>query len=72
MLGDGYRDVEQAAQFGIEALLVSSDRPIRSVWQRANELGMLMRAIPTPASAGYLDELEKWAPAAREFSAPEL
>ncbi|GAA5099887.1 helix-turn-helix domain-containing protein [Nocardia iowensis] len=72
LLGEDNRDVEQAAQLGIEALTASQDRPIRSVWQRANDLGALMRAIPTRASEGYLEELEKWAPAAREFAAPEL
>ncbi|MET8648374.1 hypothetical protein [Nocardia aurea] len=72
MLGEGTRDVEQAAQLGIEALSASSDRPIRSVWQRANDLAVLLRAIPTAASEGYLTELEKWSPSAREFAAPEL
>lgn len=72
LLGEEDRDVEQAAQFGIEALAASQDRPIRSVWQRANDLGALLRAIPTQASAEYLAELESWAPAAREFAAPEL
>lgn len=72
LLSEENLDVEQAVQLGIEALTASRDRPIRSVWQRANDLGALLRAIPTQASAGYLAELESWAPAAREFAAPEL
>ncbi|MFQ6326960.1 hypothetical protein ACLMAL_12565 [Nocardia sp. CWNU-33] len=71
LLGDEGRDVERAAQLGIDALTASRDRPIRSVWQRAHDLGAILRAIPTQASAGYLNELEKWSPAAREFAAPE-
>ncbi|WP_280395903.1 hypothetical protein [Nocardia brasiliensis] len=59
-------------QLGIEALTASQDRPIRSVWQRANDLAVLLRAVPTGASTRYLDELEAWAPAVREFAAPEL
>ncbi|MEV4126951.1 hypothetical protein [Nocardia sp. NPDC049707] len=65
------RDVEQAAQLGVEALAQSTDRPIRSVWQRAHDLGELMETVPSSGSAGYLDELHEWAPAAREFAAPE-
>ncbi|WP_433574882.1 helix-turn-helix domain-containing protein [Nocardia brasiliensis] len=72
LLGDEDRDVEYAVQLGIEALTASQDRPIRSVWQRANDLAVLLRTIPTAAATRYLDELETWAPAAREFAAPEL
>ncbi|NQE65964.1 hypothetical protein NG2371_00404 [Nocardia gamkensis] len=72
MLGAGRRrDVEQAAQLGVEALEVSSDRPIRSVWQRAHELGALIRAIPARGPGEYLDSLQEWSSSAREFSAPE-
>ncbi|MEU2030111.1 hypothetical protein [Nocardia amamiensis] len=72
MLGGGRRrDVEHAVRLGIEALEVSSDRPIRSVWQRAHELGKIIEAIPTRASDEYLGSLAAWSSTARKFSAPD-
>ncbi|WP_040794945.1 hypothetical protein [Nocardia higoensis] len=65
-----YRDVDQAVSLGVEALAASSDRPIRSVWQRAHELGDLIGPIPARASADYLDTLREWNTTAREFAAP--
>jgi hypothetical protein len=72
MLGAGRRrDVERAICLGVEALEASSDRPIRSVWQRAHELGASMRTLPARSSGEYLDFLQEWSSSAREFSAPE-
>ncbi|MER7454333.1 hypothetical protein ABTW96_29050 [Nocardia beijingensis] len=71
MLGAGRRDVERAAHLGVEALDTSSDRPIRSVWQRAHELGAIIGAIRSRASDEYLGSLREWSSTAREFSAPE-
>lgn len=63
-------DVEQAVSLGVEALAASSDRPIRSVWQRAHELGDLIGPIPARASADYVATLREWSTTAREFAAP--
>ncbi|MEU1958784.1 hypothetical protein [Nocardia sp. NPDC019255] len=72
MLGAGRRrDVERAAQLGVEALDASSDRPIRSVWQRAHELGAIIGAIRARGSDEYLGSLLEWSSSARDFSAPE-
>ncbi|MFR9767111.1 helix-turn-helix domain-containing protein [Nocardia sp. SC052] len=71
MLGAGCRDVERAAYLGVEALNTSSDRPIRSVWQRAHELGAIIGAIRARGSDEYLGSLRAWSSSAREFSAPE-
>ncbi|MGW4714530.1 helix-turn-helix domain-containing protein [Nocardia sp. NPDC004260] len=72
LLGAGrHRDVERAARLGVEALEASSDRPIRSVWQRAHELGAIIGTIPAHGAGEYLDSLRKWSSSARGFSAPE-
>ncbi|WP_433684078.1 hypothetical protein [Nocardia sp. CA-119907] len=64
-------EVEHAAQLGIEALATSHDRPIRSVWQRAHELGEVIGAIPTATSKDYIETLRDWSSSARHFAAPE-
>ncbi len=72
MLGAGrHRNVERAVRLGIEALEASSDRPIRSIWQRAHELGVIIEAIPARGSDEYLGSLRQWSSTAREFSAPK-
>ncbi|MEU1952092.1 helix-turn-helix domain-containing protein [Nocardia rhamnosiphila] len=71
MLGGGLRDIDSAAQLGIEALEASKDRPIRSVWQRAHEFGHAIEAIPSRASQAYLESLRTWSTNARRFSASE-
>ncbi|MFI5503463.1 hypothetical protein ACIA5E_30780 [Nocardia asteroides] len=53
-------EVEQAVHFGIEALDASADRPIRSVWQRANELGPLLVAHNPEPSRDYIERLAQW------------
>lgn len=65
-------DLEQAVHLGIKALSVTSDRPIRSVWQRAQELGAAVRSVPSAASSEYLDYLRGWSTAVREISGPEV
>lgn len=65
-------DLEQAVHLGIKALSVTSDRPIRSVWQRAHELGAAVRSVPSAASSEYLDYLRGWSAATREISGPEI
>lgn len=59
-------DVEQAVSLGLEALAASSDRPIRSVWQRAHELGAVIGSSDARSSDDYLDALREWDTAARE------
>lgn len=71
MLGAGHRDVERAVRLGIEALEASRDRPIRSVWQRAHELGAIIGASPARGSGEYLGFLQEWSSSARNFSAPD-
>ncbi|WP_433521184.1 hypothetical protein ACQPZ2_27980 [Nocardia pseudovaccinii] len=63
-------EVEQAVRLGLEALAASTDRPIRSVWQRAHELGDVIGAISTSASRDYLRALHDWSSSARSFAAP--
>ncbi|UGT63137.1 helix-turn-helix domain-containing protein [Nocardia asteroides] len=63
------RDVDRAVALGIEALAASHDRPIRSVWQRAHELGEIIGSIRARASGDYLDTLREWDTTAREFAA---
>lgn len=64
-------EVEQAVHFGIEALDASADRPIRSVWQRANELGTLLEAHYPEPSRDYIERLAHWRRASRPLIAPE-
>lgn len=64
-------EVEHAVQLGMEALAASSDRPIRSVWQRAHELGEVIGAVSTSVSRDYLRALHDWSSSARSFAAPE-
>ncbi|WP_330250730.1 hypothetical protein OG874_31620 [Nocardia sp. NBC_00565] len=64
-------DVEQSVQLGVEALAASRDRPIRSVWQRAHELGAIMGPVPGKAPNDYLDSLREWAITARDFAAAD-
>ncbi|MGW5440238.1 hypothetical protein [Nocardia asteroides] len=64
-------EVEQAVRFGIEALDASADRPIRSVWQRANELGTLLEAHYPEPSRDYIERLAQWRLASRPLIAPE-
>jgi hypothetical protein len=71
ILGGGLRDIDSAAQLGIEALEASKDRPIRSVWQRAHEFGHAIEKVPSRASQAYLESLRMWSTNARRFSAPE-
>ncbi|MFC8047464.1 hypothetical protein [Nocardia sp. NPDC057353] len=63
-------DIEQAVSLGVEALAESSDRPIRSVWQRAHELGAVIESTGARSSADYLDVLREWDATAREFAVP--
>ncbi|MBF6286597.1 transcriptional regulator [Nocardia cyriacigeorgica] len=65
-------DLEQAVHLGIKALSATSDRPIRSVWQRAHELGAAFRSTPAALSDEYLDYLREWSAAARGISAAEV
>lgn len=62
-------DVEQAMQLGHEALMASDDRPIRSVWQRAHELGAVAKSVKVPEVKDYSDALREWSTRAKEFSA---
>ncbi|WP_139347957.1 helix-turn-helix domain-containing protein [Nocardia donostiensis] len=71
MLGKNHRDLEHAVQLGVEALAMSSDRPIRSVWQRAHDLAPILEQIPARSSAVYLSALHDWSSTARAFSAPD-
>ncbi|WP_342801251.1 hypothetical protein [Nocardia sp. No.11] len=64
-------EIEQAVHFGIEALDASADRPIRSVWQRANELGALLDAHYPGPSSDYFERLTQWRRASRPLIAPE-
>ncbi|WP_433621915.1 hypothetical protein [Nocardia sp. CA-120079] len=64
-------EVEHAVQLGIEALATSNARPIRSVWQRAHELGDAIGAVSTSASKEYIEALHEWSSSARYFAAPE-
>ncbi|UGT64419.1 hypothetical protein LTT61_14510 [Nocardia asteroides] len=54
------RDAEQAVALGVEALDVSSDRPIRSVWQRAHELGAATAALSVAHAQNYAEKLQSW------------
>ncbi|WP_216916695.1 helix-turn-helix domain-containing protein [Nocardia noduli] len=65
-----HHDVEQAVSLGVEALAASSDRPIRSVWQRAHELGDIIGPLSARSSGDYLDSLREWNATAQEFAAP--
>lgn len=54
-------DIEQAMALGRSALHAGSGAPIRSVWQRANELNDLAARWPrVPAVREYADELRAW------------
>ncbi|MFJ2838754.1 hypothetical protein ACIO52_25670 [Nocardia sp. NPDC087230] len=66
-----FPEVEQAVHFGIEALDASADRPIRSVWQRANELGALLEAQYSEQSRDNIERLAQWRRASRPLIAPE-
>ncbi|PFX02771.1 hypothetical protein CJ469_02288 [Nocardia farcinica] len=54
------RDVERAVALGEEALEVSRARPIRSVWQRAHELGEAVTAVDRRRGRSYLEALREW------------
>lgn len=64
-------DVEQAMLLGREALVASSDRPIRSVWQRAHELKTDVTSIATEAVSDYMSELAEWSTTAKQLTDPE-
>ncbi len=64
-------EVEHAVQLGVEALDASADRPIRSVWQRASELGALMQERYRVPSREYTDQLTQWRRSAQPLIAPE-
>ncbi|MFD4461474.1 multiprotein-bridging factor 1 family protein [Nocardia sp. NPDC058480] len=64
-------EVEHAVQLGIEALDASADRPIRSIWQRANELGALMESRHRAPSRDYAERLAQWRRSAQPLIAPE-
>lgn len=64
-------EVEHAVRLGIEALDASSDRPIRSVWQRANELGALLESRHRAPSRDYGERLAQWRRSAQPLIAPE-
>ncbi|WP_251021358.1 hypothetical protein [Streptomyces sp. ISL-98] len=64
-------DLDHAMTLGQEALRLCGDSPIRSVWQRANELYEQARPWRKyPAVGQYGDELRAWSsqPAALAMS----
>jgi transcriptional regulator with XRE-family HTH domain len=65
-------EVEHAVRLGVEALDASSDRPIRSVWQRANELGALLESRHRAPSRDYAERLAQWRRSAQPLIAPEI
>ncbi|MEU8132152.1 helix-turn-helix domain-containing protein [Streptodolium elevatio] len=61
LLRDRQPDVEQAMSLGREALTISSEHPIRSVWQRAHELhGHAERWLTVPDVREYAEALHAW------------
>ncbi|MFD3592928.1 hypothetical protein ACFWU5_09380 [Nocardia sp. NPDC058640] len=64
-------EVERAVRLGVEALDASSDRPIRSVWQRADELGALLESRHRAPSRDYAERLAQWRRSAQPLIAPE-
>ncbi|MFD7841361.1 hypothetical protein ACFV4K_00275 [Nocardia sp. NPDC059764] len=63
-------DIEQAVHLGSQALALSEERPIRSVWQRAHEFGTATKPFDASEAREYQAELQDWAERVREFSAP--